>query len=476
MKKNIRALSGLRYVKEQDYFDVSVEIYDWVHSHAQADGRGISYRINPDAEVDYTGRPVHGIYSLYSGSAGIGFFLLRLYEITGEQKYLEEAKQVMSVLLEKVEGEKFYLDKLKSAPVSDLPITGWHTGIYSGPAGAGVFALALYGLVKDERYLEFAGKLGDDIVRASKEDETGKYLTEDVDVFSDGGFVLYFISLYKTTKEAKYLELAREYAKHIWGKKIIYDGGSREAGEQDFGCYYVANEIEKVGMPEGSIYTGFAHGSAGIGFLFAVLYELDRQEWELTASKEVARFLQEISDAYGEGRLIPYVWGPGGVGDYEKKYYLGFCHGPAGTSFLYRKLYEITGEESYKEFCEALAKGILEAGAPELNSWGLWNSHCTCCGTPGLIEYFVEMHEFTGKEEYLEYAKRSAARVIADSSETTVGRCFYGHWDRTDPRDVQTYTGLYIGAAGAGVNLLRLYGALKGKQVTDIWEYGYLHY
>lgn len=472
MKTTIRALSGLRYVKEQDYLDASIQIYDWVHAQAQTDGSGISYRINPDAPVDYTGGPVHGKYSLYSGSAGTGFFLLRLYEITGETKYLEEARQIMETLLEKTQGAEFYLEKLKSAPVSDLPITGWHTGIYSGPAGAGIYALALLAHAEDSRYLAFAEKLGDDIVAASKQDETGRYLTEDLDIFSDGGFVLYFVSLYKATKNEKYLAFARDFARHIYGKAVKHVGDGKQ---NDLGSYYIANEIEKVGMPEGSIYTGFAHGSAGIGFAFAVLYEIDGQEWELTASKEVARFLQTIADSYGDGRLIPYVWGEKGVGDYEKKYYLGFCHGPAGTSFLYRKLYEITGEESYKAFCEALAKGIVEAGAPEYNSWGLWNSYCSCCGTPGLIEYFVEMYAFTGKKEYLEIAKRSAARVIADSSESAAGRCFYGHWDRTNPRDVQTYTGFYIGASGAGANLLRLYGALNGKRVTDFWEYGYLH-
>ena len=115
--------------------------------------------------------------------------------------------------------------------------------------------------------------------------------------------------------------------------------------------------------------------------------------------------------------------------------------------FCIRKLYDITGKEAYLGICEELAHGIINAGAPEYNSWGLWNSLCTCCGTPGLIEYFAEMYEYTGKEEYLEYAKRSAAKVIADSYESDKGRCFYAYWDRTAPRDIQTYTGLYTGAS-----------------------------
>ena len=87
---------------------------------------------------------------------------------------------------------------------------------------------------------------------------------------------------------------------------------------------------------------------------------------------------------------------------------------------------------------------------------------------------FAEMYEFTGMDLYLEYAKRSAARVIADSAEEKGKRCFYGFWDRTNPRDVQTYTGLYTGASGVGANILKLYAVLNKTAVTDFWEYSYL--
>ena len=449
---------------DEEYLQAGIEIYDWLETKKVAGRDGIYFEVNPDAPTDYSNEPVHGKYALYSGASGTGFFLIRLFEVTGDEKYLSEAKLIAEELLNNVEGKEFYANKLKTAGLSGLPITGWHTGIYSGPSGAGIFTLALYNHVRDSRYIDFARRLGEDIIESSTRDESGLFLTEDIDIFSDGGFVLYFISLFNATQDQRYLDIARDYAEHIRKRAIGYSRG---------GSYYEANKIERVGMPEGSIYPGFAHGSAGIGFLFAVLYEYDKKSWELESAVEVAEFLEKISDEVGSGRLIPYVWGGESKADYAGKYYLGFCHGPAGTSLLFKKLYDITGDGKYLEFTKALAYGILEAGAPEYNSWGLWNSYCSCCGTPGLIEYFVWLYEATGEGAYLDYAKRAAVKTISDSRQIDGGRCFFGHWDRTNPRDVQTYTGLYSGASGAASNLLRLYGTLHGKELTPFWEYSY---
>ncbi|MBQ8054424.1 MAG: hypothetical protein IJ198_11575 [Lachnospiraceae bacterium] len=454
-------------IRPQELIEKSIEIYNWLVTYKAEDESGIYYKVNPGGAADYSDKPVHGKYGLYSGSSGTGFFLLRLYETTGDEKYLDEAESIAESLIANTAGSEFYLHKLETAEKSDLPITGWHTGVYSGPAGAGVFVMSLYRHVKDPKYLDFARKLGDDICSVSNKDLDGRHLTNDLDLFSDGGFVLYFISLYKAVGDSKYLDIAREFARYIQRKGIKHSSG---------GTYYEANDIGRVGMPKGSIYPGFSHGSAGIGFLFAVLYDADRQKWELEEAESIALFLESVADVCGTGRLIPYIWSEYGDTEYSGRYYIGFCHGPAGTALLYRKLYEITGNTHYMDFCKELAQGIIETGAPELNSWGLWNSYCSCCGVPGLIEFFAEMYEFTGMDLYLEYAKRSAARVIADSTEEKEKgkRCFYGFWDRTNPRDVQTYTGLYTGASGAGANILKLFAVLNKTGVTDFWEYSYL--
>ena len=75
------------------------------------------------------------------------------------------------------------------------------------------------------------------------------------------------------------------------------------------------------------------------------------------------------------GRLIPYQDHPVTGPTYDK-YYLSTCHGPVGSTLAFRELYEITGEEIYRNWTIELSRGIVRAGAPEKHSWGFWNCQC----------------------------------------------------------------------------------------------------
>lgn len=460
-------INNSRYTAE-NYIEFSKEIYDFIEKNRIDSQKGVTYAVNPEGPVDLTGGPVHGKYSLYSGSAGIGIYLLQLYDTTNEEKFLEEAKLVANEIIEKVPGSEFYEDKYQNALDSSLKVIGWHTGFYSGPIGAGFFILALYDHLKDEKYLDFAIRLHEDLVKTARKSDKGIYFSGDVDLFSDAGYILYEIELFKKTSDKKYLNTAQDITDYIINSAIKDANGN---------IFWKANDLSKVGMPDGSIYPGLSHGSAGIAYAIATLYEYDSDSVKLEVAKSASEFLLSIADEVGDGILIPYLYTENEVDKaaWQGKYYAGFCHGPAGTALLYYKLYKITKEDKYLKIVKKLSQGILELNAPELNSWGLWDSKCWCCGTPGLIEHFTWMSEITGDDKYLLYAKRSAARVIADSFKNADGtRSFYGYWDRTNPRGVETYTGLYIGAAGAGAALLKLYARETEKEITPIVEYRYL--
>ena len=107
-----------------------------------------------------------------------------------------------------------------------------------------------------------------------------------------------------------------------------------------------------------------------------------------------------ISVGDEKGRLIPYQDYPVTGPTYDK-YYLSTCHGPVGSTLAFREVYEVTGEELYKNWTIELSRGIIKAGAPERHSWGFWNCQCQCCGTAGILEHFAEMYEYTGEKRFL---------------------------------------------------------------------------
>lgn len=82
----------------------------------------------------------------------------------------------------------------------------------------------------------------------------------------------------------------------------------------------------------------------------------------------------------------------------DDRFYLGMCGGPIGSSFPYKKLYRLTGDEKYLDKVKKLAEGLVRSGVPEHLSWGYWGSKCLCCGGPGVLEYFADLYDLTGDE------------------------------------------------------------------------------
>ncbi len=53
---------------------------------------GIYWVQSPDSDEDFTDYPMLTPKALYGGSAGIGLFYLRLYQVTENEEYLKNAK------------------------------------------------------------------------------------------------------------------------------------------------------------------------------------------------------------------------------------------------------------------------------------------------------------------------------------------------------------------------------------------------
>jgi lantibiotic modifying enzyme len=204
----------------------------------------------------------------------------------------------------------------------------------------------------------------------------------------------------------------------------------------------------------------FAHGGAGVGYFLAQLHRATGDARYLDAAREAARYTLSRATPAGAGRLICHT-------EEARKpiFYLGACHGPAGTGRLLLELHALTGEAHWLDEAKALVEGLLSTGAPEVRSKGYWNNFGQCCGDAGVGEFALLMAARTGEAAYRELAER-CAQVIAGQSDLAAGG---RRWPQAEHREradfIEAQTGYMQGAAGIASFLVHLATTQDGAPV-----------
>ncbi len=462
--------------KADDYIKFAEQTAIWIKENEKIEGQGKIWEQSPDSDEDFTNYPMLTEKSLYGGSAGVGLYYLKLYQVTKKEEYLIEATAALDHIIATYEGADFYAKNLvppdkdedKLVHVKNMP--GWSIGYYNGPTGGGYLAIKLYEVTGEEKYKAYAIRVADDLLSVAKETEEGIHWSDQVDWCGDGGLVVFLVPIYELTGDAKYLEAATKLGDYILSK-----GADSPRG----GKYWNVVDLSIIDFPDDVFWVNFAHGTSGVGFIFAILYSATKEERFLDAARAAAEYIENIAVGDDEAVLAPYLdsleRGPS-----TEFYYLSTCHGPAGTSLVFKELYKITKEQKYLDWVVKLSRGIIKAGAPENYSRGYWPSQAICCGTPGLLEHFVAVYQLTGDKEFLTYAIRTAKTVVANSFvEDESGdiykqqekRRWLGNWWRTIPSEVHSYTGLYIGSAGNAWVLLTLAALEENIDTIKLPEY-----
>ena len=213
-------------------------------------------------------------------------------------------------------------------------------------------------------------------------------------------------------------------------------------------------------MPVPFTAPNFAHGGAGVGYFLLQLYRATGEPRYLEAAREAARYTLSRATPMGSGKLVCHTE------DVPKPFfYLGACHGPAGTGRLLLELHDVTGEAVWLEEARALVAGLLATGAPETRSKGLWNNFGQCCGDAGVGEFALLMAARTGDAAYQDLAERCAVVIEGQADHDSAGRRWPQAEHRTRPDFIETQTGYMQGAAGIASFLLHLATTQAGAPV-----------
>ena len=398
----------------REYLDAALAAERWIRASAQRAGNSTLWPAQPSD-------PKSVSYNLYTGMPGIVLFYLEAWHATGDKAFLDFARSGATALVARMENEA-------------------DPGLYTGLAGIGFAVTETYKATNDpafrqgvlrclELFRQRAHKVGAGIAWSDYNDV----------IFGSAGVGLFLLYAAHALNDKSAKELAVQA-----GLRLIELGQSENGGlkwPQD-------PKFPRL-MPN------FSHGTAGVAYFLATLYQETHQKTFLDAALAGARYLLSIANT-DDGVCLIFFNEPWA----KDIYYLGWCHGPAGTARLFYRLFQVTGDRKWMEWVKKGARGILASGIPKKLTPGYWNNVGQCCGSAGVVEFFLALHRITRDPEYLAFARRVAADLVARATRDVHGGESTLRWlqaeHRLAPKLLIAQTGYMQGASGIAMSLLHL--------------------
>ena len=408
---------------ERPYLAAAEKAAAWIKSSAIRTPDGLTWPADPKD-------PKSVNTSLYAGTPGIVLFLLEAYSSTGNQAYLQDARGGADTLLAVLPQEQ-------------------GMGLYEGLSGV---LFALEETFKATGYQKYKKGFLDGLKRirgGAGEKGVGVEWGSVTDIISgSAGTGLFLIYAYHETKDRAWLDLAARAGTRLIELAKPENGGVKWAMDPEFPRL----------MPN------FSHGTAGIAYFLARLYQETKKKEFLGAASAGAKYLLSVASTEGETCQI-FHHEPDG----KDLYYLGWCHGPVGTARLFYVLSEATGDSSWLDWVRRSANALLTSGIPDKETPGFWNNDGICCGLAGVGEFFLGLGRALKDKSYLEFSNRVTARLLAKATQAGNQMFWVQAEHRVRPDFLLAQTGYMQGAAGIGTFLLQLDAARRGKATKIVF-------
>lgn len=400
------------------YLEAARETAKWLSANAVKTEYGLTWPAVPGDAKTVTS-------NLYSGSAGVVLFFLEAHRATGDPEHLARARAGANHLVATFEAEP-------------------ESGLYTGLAGI-CFAIAeTHRATRDRAYLAAARRCTARLRERGIRRGGGVEWSDVTDVIGGGaGIGLYLLHAARTFDGGASRETAM-----LAGRRLIALAHREQPGVS----WRMTPKFPRV-MPN------FSHGTAGVAYFLATLYADTRRKEFLKPATDGARYLQSIAQTADGACLVMHNMPEG-----KDLYYLGWCHGPAGTARLFHQLHRVTGDRDWRDWVDRSARGILTSGIPESQTPGFWNNGGQCCGSAGVGEFFLALHRTSGDPAYLAFARRLTDNLLTRGTRDADGLRWTHAEHRVQPELLLAQTGFMQGAAGIGAWLIHLDAAEAGRQ------------
>jgi lantibiotic modifying enzyme len=415
--------------KSVNELDVALKAARWIRRSRIETKNGVTWPADP-LKPDAVG------YDLYNGMPGVILLHLELFDATGDRSWLDDARLGANELTAQ-------LPALQSAEAS---------GLYDGLAGAAFVLEETHRATGEGRYRDAARRAIEMIHQLAKKtasgaEWSGPSATNDV-ISGSAGIGLFLLWADQTIGDPPSRALALAAGRHLTEVGVPQKAGTKWA---------LASGVT-------TLYPNFSHGTAGVGFFLAKLFEATSDTSMYAAALSAARYLEAVAATDG-GKFKVFHHEPGG----EELYYLSWCHGPAGTARLFAQLAQIARRDKWNGLVEQCARAAIAAGVPETQSAGYWNNISQCCGNAGVGEFFISLQRTMPNAAYADMVQRVSANTLARATADGDGLKWIQAENRVSPQAVVAQTGFMQGAAGVGTYFLHADALAKGRQPSIRW-------
>ena len=376
--------------------------------------------------------------SQYGGSSGALYFYLALYEVTGKELYKELVLQAADYLA-------LHWVEQKATAKSSIDFEGIEYSIYTGVTGIGALLSKVYEVLPRQKDLDTIRAITKQTIEGAKKTPNGLSWGVDKSPLVGGGVVLYLYKIYALLKDEAVLAAANQGADVILSEAIADERGG-----------YAWTSYAHPGQTR---VPNFECGTAGVGYILGVAYEVSGDERYLNGAKEAAKHLKAIAIPQGDGFLVPWHDNP----QEETIFYVSTCHGPAGTSRLFYQLYKATKDAQYLEEIAGLYAGLRHIGVPEKQSVGYWNNVAICCGTAGVAQFLINYQIVSGREDIKEVLDLAGSILLGQKEQQEQGIAWPLAFERVKPQNLSRGISYAAGASGIGAALLQIYLFLSDK-------------
>ena len=248
------------------YVDMIIKGTEYILSHAIEHEGGAIEIDNLNVEFK------HREPNFEFGTAGAGYLFTKVYELTGDGKYLDAAKGTVNYLKSiAVRQKKGYLIPYKLGKYDNL----FYLGNCHGPVGTAKLFYELYKVTGKEKYLSEVKALanGAHSLKAPFAQSAGFWNTTCI-CCGPAGYVSFYVGLYKATGDKMWLELL-----HRVGEVLV---GNRT--DNHWNIAFDRTRTDVITAP-----AGYFTGTAGIVTALLQIYAVER---------EIKRFTGLIDDPY----------------------------------------------------------------------------------------------------------------------------------------------------------------------------------